>query len=121
MAEDSIWRKGWTYIIIMGLAVAGVWWVTTQSSALPLKDGRYSCQAVFVNADKKYEVLVDSAGNRMHGEATIRGGKLISLSADTAMSASDVARLTVRSKGDSHFHATDDPAAHSYYAVACDY
>lgn len=121
MAEDSIWRKGWTYVIIIGLAVAGIWWFTTQTSALPLKDGSYNCHAVFVNADNKYQILVDSAGSQYRGQATVRGGKLVSLTGGTAMSASEVARLTVRSKGDSHFHATDDPAMHSYYAVACDY
>ena len=121
MAEDSIWRKGWTYVIIAGLVIAGIWWATTQTLALPLKHGRYSCQAVFVNADNKYEILVDSAGNQYRGEATVQGGKLVSLTGDTAMSASDVERLTVRSKGDAHFHATDDPAMHSYNAIACDY
>jgi len=121
MAEDSIWRKWWTYAIIVVLIGGGIWWVTAQTSVLPLKDGRYNCQAVFVNADNKYEILVDSAGNRYPGEATVRGGKLVGLTGTSAMSSSDVARLTVRSKGDSHFHATDDPAMHSYYAVACDY
>lgn len=120
MAEDSIWRKGSTYVIIAVLAIAGIWWVTTQTSAVPLKDGLYKCEAVYVNADKKYELLTDASGNYYQGEATIRGGELVSLTGDTSMNAADLARLTVRAKGSSHFHATDDPAMHSYYAIACD-
>lgn len=121
MNEDSIWRKGWTYVILTAVAIAGIWWVATQTSALPLKDGDYSCQAVFVNEETKYEIVVDAEGGGYPGYATVQAGELSALGGDSDMNDSDLARLTVRTKGSSHFHVTDDPAMHSYYAMACDY
>lgn len=76
---------------------------------------------MFVNAEGRYEVLTDQAGNRMSADATVRNGNLVKLSADTAMSSADLTNLTIKPKGDSHFTATDDLAMHSYNAVACDF
>lgn len=121
MAENSMWSTWKPYAVIVVLAIAGFWWWNSQSSFAALKDGSYACQGVYVNDENKYEVLVDDAGNRLLATARVSGGDLVSLEGDTPMSAAQVASLTVRTKGDSHFHATDDPAMRMYYAIACDY
>ncbi|WP_454129765.1 hypothetical protein [Microbacterium aurum] len=119
--DESVWRTWKPYAVIAALAIGGIWWWNSQSSFAALKDGPYNCTAVFVNADGKYEVLVDASGNRMYADATVDNGNLIALSADSAMSSADLAQLTIKPKGDSHFTATDDPAMHSYNAIACDF
>lgn len=121
MTSESIWRTWKPYAVVAAIGIAGIWWYNSQSSIARLKDGAYVCQGVFVNASNKYEVLTAEDGSSYSGSATVSGGELTSLTGDSALSAADIAALTVRSKGDSHFHATDDPAMHSYYAVACDY
>jgi hypothetical protein len=119
--DESVWRTWKPYAFIVVGLIAATWWFNTQSSFAGLKDGDYSCVGVYVNESNKYERLVDDEGELYIGSATVRGGDLVALSGDTAMSASDVASLTVRSKGDSHFHATDDSSMSMYYAVACDH
>jgi len=121
MAEESVWKTWKPYAVIVVLAIAGIWWWNSQSSFAALKDGSYACQGVYVNESNKYEVLTDDAGNRYSGSATVSRGEVVSLAGDTPFSAGQLASLTIRTKGDSHFHATDDPAMGMYYAVACDY
>ena len=118
--SESIWRTWKPYAAIVAVVIGGIWWFNTQSSFAGLKDGAYSCNAVFVNADGKYELLTDQAGNRMLADATVRDGNVVELRADTAMSSADLAKLIIKPKGNSHFTATDEAVAHSYYAVACD-
>jgi hypothetical protein len=36
------------------------------------------------------------------------------------LGATELADLTIKSRGNSHFHATDEAAVHSYNAMACD-
>ena len=119
--ETSVWRTWKPYAAIAVVAVGGIWWWNSQSSFAALKDGAYDCGAVFVNEDGKYEVLTDEAGNRMYADATVEDGDVVAVSADHALSTAELSSLTVRAKGDSHFHVTDDPAMHSYNAIACDY
>ncbi len=119
--NESIWRTWKPYAVIAVVGIGALWWWNSQSSFAALKDGTYDCTAVFVNADGKYEVLVDQAGNRMYADATVNDGNVVALSADNAASAADLATLTIKPKGDSHFTLTDDPALHSYNAIACDF
>lgn len=121
MAEGSIWRTWKPYVVIAVLGIVAIWWWNSQSSFAALKDGTYSCLAVYVNADNKYEVLTDSSGNSYSGNATIQDGELVQLTGDTSMPSTQLASLTIRTTGDSHFHATDDPAMRMYNAIACDY
>lgn len=121
MAEESAWRTWKPYAVIVVLAIAGIWWWSSQSSFAALKDGSYACQGVYVNESNKYEGRVDDAGGSYLGSARVCGGEVVSLSGDTPLSSAQVTSLTVRTTGDSHFHATDDPAMRMYYAVACDY
>lgn len=121
MSADSFWRTWKPYAVIVACLIGGYWWYSTQSSFAPLKDGAYDCQAVFVNEPGKYEVLVDEQGSRYSGiSATVSGGAVVEMSGDPALPADDLASLTVRKRGTSHFHVTDDPATHSYNAVACE-
>ncbi|GAA3538746.1 hypothetical protein AFL01nite_27200 [Aeromicrobium flavum] len=121
MGEDSIWRTWQPYVVGAVLVVSGLWWYTTQSSLVALDDGEYACHAVFVNATKQYEMLTDEEGRSLSPiAATVAGGAITALSGPTPFPSQQLARLTVRSQGKSHFHVTDDPAAHSYNAVACD-
>lgn len=119
--NESLWRTWKPYAVIAAVCIGGIWWWSSQSSFAGLKDGSYSCTTVFVNAEGKYEVLTDQAGNRMFADATVSNGNLVKLSADTAMSSANLAKLTIKPKGNSHFAATDDPAMHSYNAIACDF
>lgn len=121
MAEESVWSTWKPYAVIAVLGIGGFWWWNSQSSFVALKDGTYACQGVYVNESNQYEVLVDDAGNRYLGTARVSGGEVVSLEGSTPLSSGQVASLTIRTKGDSHFHATDDPAMRMYYAVACDY
>ena len=121
MNESSVWRTWKPYAAIAVLGIGGIWWWNSQSSFAALKDGAYSCVAVFVNADGKYEMLTDDTGNRMYADATVQDGEVVELAADQALSSPDLASLALRSTGDSHFHVTNDPAVHSYNAIACDY
>jgi len=122
VSEDSIWRTWKPYAAIAAVVAGAIWWYTSQSSIAKLKDGAYDCQAVFVNESGKYQVLVDEAGDPYPSiSATVRSGRLASMSGNTPMPADQLSSLTVRKSGTSHFHVTDDPAMHSYNAVACDY
>lgn len=122
MPEDSIWRTWKPYAAVVAALAAGIWWYTSQSSFAKLKDGDYNCRAVFVNESGKYQVLVDESGKPYPSiSGVIRDGRLAGLSGDSPMPADQLSSLTVRKSGTSHFHATDDPAMHSYNAVACDF
>ena len=121
MNETSLWRTWKPYAAIAAIAIGGIWWWNSQSSFAALKDGPYNCTAVFVGEDGKYTVVTDDAGNRMYADATVDDGEVVALSGDNAVSTEQLESLTVRAKGDSHFHITDDPAMHSYNAIACDY
>lgn len=122
MLERSIWRTWKPYVALVVLAVGATWWYTSQSSFAKLKDGAYACTAVHVNASGKYEVLVDERGTPYSAiSASVRNGRLASLSGATPIPAAQLSSLTVRKSGNSRFHATDDPTMHSYNAVACDY
>ena len=119
--SDSVWRTWKPYALVAVIAAACVWWYTNQSSIATLRDGEYRCQAVFVNEAGKYEVLQDSTGQGYVGVATVQGGEVVGLSGASSLTRSELAHLTLRTKGNKHFHVTDDPAVHSYYAIACDY
>lgn len=122
MSEDSIWRTWKPYAAIVAAVAGAIWWYTSQSSFAKLKDGAYDCQAVFVNESGKYEILVKKSGSPFPPiSATVRDGRLASISGSTAMPTDQLSSLTVRKSGSSKFHVTDDPAMHSYNAVACDY
>lgn len=121
MAEESIWRTWKPYVVIGGLAIAGIWWWNTQSPAAQLKDGIYDCQAVFVNASNKYEIYTDGSGASFDGYARVDGGEVTSYSAPNALGWVNGKSITVRKSGTSSFHATQDPAAHSYDALACEW
>lgn len=126
VSQDSIWRTWKPYVAIavaIPVVIGGAfWWYLNESSFARLKDGPYDCRAVFVNASGKYELLVDEAGDPYASiSATVRGGALASMSGDTPMPSDQLASLTLRKSGTSHFHVTDDPVAHSYNAVVCDY
>jgi hypothetical protein len=67
-------------------------------------------------------VIVDEAGNPYPAiSATVRNGALVDMAGETPLPSDQLASLTLRKSGTSHFHVTDDPAMHSYNAVACDY
>lgn len=122
MDEDSIWRTWKPYAVIVAVVAGAIWWYSSQSSFAKLKDGDYNCRAVFVNASGKYQVIVDDAGNPYPGiSATIRDGALVDMAGDMPIPSDQLASLTLRKSGTSHFHVTNDPAIHSYNAVACDY
>jgi hypothetical protein len=122
VSDDSIWRTWKPYAAIIAVVAAAIWWYTSQSSFAKLKDGDYNCRAVFVNESGKYQVLVDESGTPYPAiSAEIRDGRLAGMSGDSPMPADQLSSLTVRKSGSSHFHVTDDPAMHSYNAVACDY
>lgn len=93
----------------------------SQSPAARLKDGVYDCVAVFVNQSNKYEVYVDNDGREFMGYARVQNGEITSYSAPNALGWLSGVELTVRNSGSSHFHATQDPAMHSYDALACDW
>lgn len=119
MSEQSVWNTWKPYAIIGAIAVGGFWWYSDQSSIATLKDGAYACQGVYVNESGKYVVLTREDGSPYEGSATVRNGEIVTLEGDTAMSASEIASLTVRTSGTSHFHVTDDPASKMYNAIAC--
>lgn len=77
---------------------------------------------MFVAQNGKYQLAVDEAGNRLPGaSATVRNAEVVILAGNTEVPSEQLAALAVRSKGTSHFLITDDPAPHSYYALACDH
>lgn len=121
MANDSVWRTWKPYAVIAIGVIVAIWWWNSQSSFAQLKDGAYDCVAVYVNESGKYEPLTDSSGNRFYGSARVQAGNVVQLSGDTSVSSSQISSLTVRTKGNSHFHVTDDPVMHSYNAIACDF
>lgn len=121
MSSDSIWRTWKPYAVMAVLAIAGIWWWTAQSPAAQLKDGVYDCVAVFVNQSNKYEVYVDDSGRQFTGHARVQGGEVTSYSAPNALGWRSGADITVRKSGISRFHATQDPAMHSYDALACEW
>lgn len=122
MAQDSLWRTWKPYAVVIAVVAGAIWWYATQASFAQLKDGDYDCKAVFVNSSGKYEVMVDDAGDPLPPiSAEVRDGRLAGMSGDIPMPADQVSSLTIRKRGISHFHATDDPAMHSYMAVACDF
>lgn len=121
MDDDSVWKSWKPYAAVVAIVAGGLWWYTGQSSFAKLKDGDYSCQPVHVNASGKYELLVTDSGEAPAISATVFDGRLSDLSAASAIPSDQLSSLTVRKRGTSHFHVTDDPAAHSYDAVACDF
>lgn len=121
MKVDSIWRTWKPYVAIPVVVGAALWWYSTQASFAVLKDGSYECQPVYVNEAGKYESLVDSAGNAYTGSATVEDGELVGLVGEESMSPDQLATLTMRKRGRSHFHVTDEQVLHSYNAAACDY
>jgi hypothetical protein len=114
--ERPIWRKVAPYAVAATVVAGAMWWFQAESSFATLKDGGYSCQAVFVNENGQYEVLVDDAGNPFLGRAEVRGGAPVSLS---GVDPDQLASLSLEQRGTSHFHVTDDWAPHSYNAMAC--
>lgn len=86
-----------------------------------LRTGAYDCVAVFVNETGKYELYVDDAGREFTGFARVQDGEVTSYSAPNALGWRSGADIAVRSAGRKHFHATQDPAVHSYDALACDW
>lgn len=121
MGTYSVWRTWKPYAVIAALVVAGIWWWNGQSPAAQLKDGTYDCIAVFVNQSNKYETYVDDSGRYFTGYARVRNGEVTSYSAPDALGWISGAYIDVRKSGTSHFHATQDPAPHSYDALACDW
>ena len=122
MGAESVWRTWKPYVLIAVLAVAAIYWFTSQSSLASLKDGSYACTGVYVNESGKYEALTDETGRRLYAEATVENGKPVSLSSDVgvSMTKSEISELKMRTKGNSHFTVTDDHAVQMYDAVACD-
>lgn len=112
------WR---TFAVIAALIVGAVWWWNNQSSVAELKAGTYDCVAVYVNAAGKYEVYVDAAGREFGGYARVVSGSVTSYSAPNALGWRSGAPLTLKKSGTTHFNATQDPATHSYDALACDW
>lgn len=121
MGERSIWGTWKPYAVIGVLFVAGFWWWNSQAPFAPLKDGAYDCLGVYVNDSGKYEILIDDAGSQLRATARVEGGELRALTGDTSLSSGQLTSLTMRTKGTTHFHVTDDPAIKMYNAVACDY
>lgn len=122
MSEDSIWRTWKPYAVIILIVAGAIWWYTNKSSFAKLKDGDYACKAVFVNDSGKYQILVDKSGAPLPAiSATVRDGRLSSLTGVTRMPTDQLSSLIVRKSGNSHFYATDDPAGHSFQAIACDH
>lgn len=103
----------WSLVLLSGCA--------SLSAVTQLKDGTYECLAVFVNQSNKYEIYADDEGRRLTGYARIQDGEVTSYSAPNALGWRSGVALTVRKSGSSHFHATQDPAMHSYDALACDW
>lgn len=121
MVAESVWRSWKPYAVIAVVTIAAVLWFNSQSSFASLKDGSYECTGVYVNDSGKYEYLTDDAGNRMYAQASIRDGKLVSMSGDGGeLTSTDLSDLTMRIKGNTHFNVTDDHAVKMYNAVACD-
>ncbi len=118
--SESVWRTWKPYAVLAAAAVGVVWWFNSQSPVAGLKDGAYACNAVFVNDAGKYEVLTDG-GEALAATAKVQGGQVIELVASSALTSSELASLTLRKSGSSHFHVADEPATHSYNAIACDY
>lgn len=121
MATDSIWRTWKPYAAVVVVVVVGAWWWNSQSPMAQLKDGAYACVGVYVNDSGKYEILTDASGAAFQGTATIDNGELVYLVGSAPVAAEQLASLTMRKSGDSHFHVTDDPAMRMYNAIACDY
>lgn len=86
-----------------------------------LREGVYDCVAVFVNQSKKYELYVDDAGREYTGFARVQDGKVTSYSAPNALGWRDDVEIVVRKSASTRFHATQDPAVHSYDALACEW
>lgn len=121
MQADEIWRTWKPYAVIALLLAGGIWWYNNQSSLATLKSGTYDCAAVFVNHSKKYETYTDESGQPYFGQAQVQGGEVINYSAPNVLAWQGGVRIVVRERGTSHFHATQDPAVHSYDALACDW
>lgn len=120
MSNESVWRTWKPYAVLAALALVGIWWWNNKSPAAELKAGTYDCVAVFVDASNKYVILTDG-GRELTGFARVQGGEVTSYSAPNALGWQSGAHITVRKSGTSHFHATQDPAVHSYNALACDW
>jgi len=66
-------------------------------------------------------LYVDDDGREFTGYARVQNGEITSYSAPNALGWLSGVELTVRKSGSSQFHATQDPAIHSYDALACDW
>ncbi|GAA1233062.1 hypothetical protein JOF42_000791 [Microbacterium phyllosphaerae] len=120
MEERTMWRTWKPYAVLAVLAIGGIWWWNAQSPFATLQDGSYSCTGVYVNEDSKYEILVDSAGQRYSGTARVEGGELVELAGATPLTTTQISRLMLKSTGTTKFHVTDDPATKMYNAIACE-
>ena len=114
------WKTWKPYAIIVAVAVVGSWWWNAMSPYATLKAGEYDCVAVYVNREGKFQLLVD--GNQSFtGYARVESGVVTSYSTPNVLGWSSGRSTTVRSKGTKNFHATQDPASHSYEALACEW
>lgn len=116
--DASIWRTWKPYAIIFVLGMGAWWWWNSQSHAAASEDGNYQCQLVFVNAEGRYEALTDDSGATVERSATVSANEVVELE---GVPASDLARLGKRNEGVRHFLLSDDFAAHSFNALACDF
>lgn len=113
--------RKWMWIVGGILAVVGgIWWYNTESSFAPLTDGVYSCQAVYVNAEGKYQVLADDNNQRFSGNARIEGGEVVSVSAPAVLGWPNQPDWTVTNSGRNDFRITEpDSYSQNRYALAC--
>jgi len=121
MSTDALWRTWRRWVVIAVIVAASTSCSSTQSATAQLKAGVYDCVAVFVNQSGKYEMYVDDAGSQFTGFARVQGGEVTSYSAPNALGWRSDVEIVVRKSGSSRFHATQDPAAHSYDALACEW
>lgn len=107
--------------VISVVVVAATSCSSAQLPAAQLKAGVYDCVAVFVNQSGKFEAYVDDAWSQFTGFARVQDGQVTSYSAPNALGWQSDVEIVVRKSGSSRFHATQDPAAHSYDALACEW
>lgn len=111
--------KAWIIGIVV-VVIAGAWWYNTQSSLVGMSDGIYDCNAVYVNADDKYQII-ERGGQTFEGSLTVSNGKVTRLSEPAILGWVDKNDLVYKTKGRKRVRVTDSKTYESnHYALACE-